>query len=54
MSAAPGTVRLHRVLRAPPDRVYKAFVDGDARARWLPPHGCIGKVHEIDAKVGGG
>jgi uncharacterized protein YndB with AHSA1/START domain len=54
MSAAPGTVRLHRVLRAPAERVYKAFVDGDAMARWLPPHGFIGKVHEIDAKVGGG
>jgi uncharacterized protein YndB with AHSA1/START domain len=54
MSAAPGTVRLHRVLRAPADRVYKAFVDGDALARWLPPHGFIGKVHEIDAKVSGG
>ena len=54
MSAAPGTVRLHRVLRAPADRVYKAFVDGDALARWLPPHGFIGKVHDIDAKVSGG
>ena len=54
MSAATGTVRLHRVLRAPAARVYKAFVDGDAMARWLPPHGFIGKVHEIDAKVGGG
>ena len=54
MSAAPGTVRLHRVLRAPADRVYKAFVDGAALARWLPPHGFIGKVHEIDAKVSGG
>lgn len=54
MSAAPGTVRLHRVLRAPAERVYKAFVDGDAMARWLPPHGFLGKVHEIDAKVGGG
>ena len=54
MSATTGTVRLHRVLRAPADRVYKAFVDGDAMARWLPPHGFIGKVHEIDAKVGGG
>ena len=54
MSAAPGTVRLHRVLRAPADRLYKAFVDGDAMSRWLPPHGFIGKVHEIDAKVGGG
>ena len=54
MPATPGTVRLHRVLRAPADRVYKAFIDADAMARWLPPHGFIGKVHEIDAKVGGG
>jgi uncharacterized protein YndB with AHSA1/START domain len=54
MSATPGTVRLHRVLRAPAERVYKAFIDADAMARWLPPHGFIGKVHEIDAKVGGG
>ena len=54
MSATTGTVRLHRVLRAPADRVYKAFVDGDAMTRWLPPYGFIGKVHEIDARVGGG
>ncbi len=54
MSATTGTVRLHRVLRAPADRVYQAFVDGDAMARGLPPHGFLGKVHEIDAKVGGG
>jgi uncharacterized protein YndB with AHSA1/START domain len=54
MSAATGTVRLHRVLKAPPERVYKAFLDRDAMARWLPPFGFIGKVHEIDAKVGGG
>ncbi|BBO36127.1 SRPBCC family protein [Lacipirellula parvula] len=54
MSSATGTVRLHRVLRAPANRVYKAFVDGDAMARWLPPHGFIGQVHEIDARVGGG
>ena len=48
-----GTVRLHRVLRAPPARVYKAFLDADAMAKWLPPHGFTGKVHSIDAKVGG-
>ena len=54
MSASTGTVRLHRVLRAPAERVYKAFIDADAMARWLPPHGFLGKVHEIDAKVGGG
>ena len=49
----PNTVRLHRVLRAPPERVYKAFLDADAMAKWLPPHGFTGKVHQIDAKVGG-
>ncbi|MHC9084693.1 SRPBCC family protein [Luteimonas sp. RIT-PG2_3] len=49
-----GTVRLHRVLRAPPERVYRAFLDPDAMVKWLPPHGFIGKVHEMDARVGGG
>ena len=48
-----GTVRLHRVLRAPPDRVYRAFIDPDAMAKWLPPNGFTGKVHQMDAKVGG-
>jgi len=47
------TVRLHRVLRAPPERVYRAFLDGDAMAKWLPPNGFTGKVHQIDARVGG-
>src|SRR6188768_1816268 len=47
------TVRLHRVLRAKPERVYKAFLDADAMAKWLPPHGFTGKVHHVDAKVGG-
>lgn len=47
------TVRLHRVLRAPPERVYRAFLDADAMAKWLPPHGFTGKVHQLDAKVGG-
>ena len=47
------TVRLHRVLRATPERVYRAFLDSDAMAKWLPPHGFTGKVHHIDAKVGG-
>lgn len=51
---ATNTVRLHRVLKAPPDRVYRAFLDPDAMARWLPPHGYTGKVHRMDAKVGGG
>src|SRR3954470_14408749 len=49
-----GTVRLHRVLRATPERIYKAFLDADAMAKWLPPHGFTGKVHEMDARVGGG
>ena len=48
-----GTVRFHRVLRAPPERVYRAFLDADAMVKWLPPHGFTGKVHQIDAKVGG-
>ena len=48
------TVRLHRVLRAPAERVYKAFLDADALARWLPPYGFIGKIHESNIKVGGG
>lgn len=48
------TIRLHRVLMAPPERVYKAFLDGDALAKWLPPKGFTGKVHSIDPKVGGG
>ena len=47
------TVRLHRVIRAPAERVYRAFLDPDAMAKWMPPHGFIGKVHHIDAKVGG-
>lgn len=50
---ATNTVRFHRVLRAPPERIYRAFLDGDAMAKWLPPHGFTGKVHHIDAKVGG-
>jgi uncharacterized protein YndB with AHSA1/START domain len=50
----PNTVRFHRVLRAPPDRVYRAFLDADAKAKWLPPNGFTGKVHEINATVGGG
>lgn len=47
------TVRLHRVLRAPPERVYRAFLDPDAMAKWLPPHGYTGRVLEMDARVGG-
>jgi uncharacterized protein YndB with AHSA1/START domain len=49
----PSTIRLHRVLRATPERVYRAFIDADAMAKWLPPNGFTGKVHEIDARVGG-
>src|ERR1051326_951108 len=54
MSQATNTVRLHRVLRAPADRLYRAFIDPDAMAKWLPPHGFTGKVHEMDARVGAG
>jgi len=54
MSTAPNTVRLHRVLRATPERVYRAFLDPDAMVKWLPPHGFTGKVHHMDARVGGG
>ena len=50
---ATNTVKLHRVLRATPERVYRAFLDPDAMAKWLPPHGFTGKVHHMDAKVGG-
>jgi uncharacterized protein YndB with AHSA1/START domain len=48
-----GTIRLHRVLRATPERVYRAFLDADAMAKWLPPYGFTCKVHHMDAKVGG-
>ena len=48
------TVRLHRVLRATPDRVYRAFLDAGAMVKWLPPHGFTGKIHEMDAREGGG
>lgn len=47
------TIRLHRVLRAPPERVYRAFLDASALARWLPPHGFTAQVHHMDARVGG-
>ena len=49
----PHTIRLHRVLRAPPERVYRAFLDADALAKWLPPNGFTCKVHHLDAQVGG-
>jgi uncharacterized protein YndB with AHSA1/START domain len=54
MSNQGGTVRLHRVLRAPSERVYKAFLDPAALERWLPPYGFTGRIHEMDASVGGG
>ena len=47
------TIRLHRVFRSTPERVYRAFLDADAMAKWLPPNGFTGKVHHLDAKVGG-
>lgn len=54
MSNDAHTVRLHRVFKAPPERVYKAFLDPQAMVKWLPPHGFTGQVHEMDARVGGG
>lgn len=50
---AGNTIRLHRVLNAPPERVYRAFLDPEAMAKWLPPHGFTGKVHQMEPKVGG-
>lgn len=50
---ATGTVHLHRVLRAPPERVYRAFLDADAMVKWLPPNGFTGRVHHLEARVGG-
>ena len=47
------TVKLHRVFAATPERVFRAFIDPEAMAKWLPPNGFTGKVHEIDARVGG-
>ena len=49
----PNTIRLHRVLSATPERVYRAFIDASAMAKWLPPDGFTAKVHQMDAKVGG-
>lgn len=49
----PSTIRLHRVLRAPPERVYKAFLDPDALVKWMAPHGFTARVLEMDARVGG-
>jgi uncharacterized protein YndB with AHSA1/START domain len=50
---AAGIVKLHRVIRTTPERLYRAFLDPDAMVKWLPPHGFTAKVHEIDARVGG-
>lgn len=52
-TVATGTIRLHRVLRTNPERVYRAFLDADAMAKWLPPYGFTCRVHHLDAKVGG-
>jgi uncharacterized protein YndB with AHSA1/START domain len=53
MATKTNTIRLHRVLRTTPAKVYKAFLDPDAMAKWLPPNGFTGKVHKMEAKVGG-
>jgi uncharacterized protein YndB with AHSA1/START domain len=50
---ATNTIRLHRVLRAPPEKIYRAFLDADAMAKWIPPNGFTCKTHHMDAKVGG-
>ena len=49
----PSTIRLHRVLQAPPERVYRAFLDAEAKVKWLPPNGFTAKVHHLEARVGG-
>jgi uncharacterized protein YndB with AHSA1/START domain len=54
MPTPANTVRLHRVLRTTPERLYRAFLDPDAMVKWLPPHGFTGKMHSMDARVGGG
>ncbi len=53
MPSPENTVRLHRVIRAPAERVYRAFLDAEAMVKWLPPHGFTGKVQQMDARVGG-
>ena len=53
MATKTNTIRLHRVLRTTPEKIYKAFLDPDAMVKWLPPNGFTGKVHQMDAKVGG-
>jgi uncharacterized protein YndB with AHSA1/START domain len=54
MNETTGTVRFHRVIRAPRERVYRAFLDPAAMVKWLPPHGFTGTMHAMDARVGGG
>lgn len=49
----PNTIKLHRVIRAPAERIYRAFLDANALCKWLPPHGFTGHMHHLDAKVGG-
>lgn len=53
LSLSMSTIRLHRVLRTKPEKIYRAFLDADAMVKWLPPHGFTGKVHHLEAKVGG-
>jgi uncharacterized protein YndB with AHSA1/START domain len=53
MTTNTNTIRLHRVFRAQPERIYRAFLDADAMAKWLPPNGFVCKVHQLDPKVGG-
>ena len=53
MSTTTNTIRLHRIIRATPEKIYRAFLDADAKAKWLPPNGFTGKVHHLEAKVGG-
>ncbi len=54
MPTAPSTIRLHRVLKAPPERVYRAFLDPDALVKWMAPHGFTARIHHMDARPGGG
>ena len=54
MSTPGNTIRLHRVVHAPAERLYRAFLDPEAMVKWLPPHGFTGRVHQMDARVGGG
>jgi len=53
ITMSTNTIRLHRVIRATPEKIYRAFLDADAMAKWLPPNGFTGKVHHLEAKVGG-